>query len=139
MDVVSKDVRSRIMAQIRSFDNKTTENAFIEILKNNSIKGWRRNAQFFGKPDFVFPAYHVAIFIDGCFWHNCPKHCRLPASNTSYWQGKIVHNRRRDIKVNRELKKNGWVVMRFWEHDLRGGRSFTQKIGKLKKIVQQLQ
>lgn len=132
MDVVSKNVRSRIMAQVRSFDNETTEKAFIQILKKNSIKGWRRNSQLFGKPDFVFPSLNVVIFIDGCFWHNCPKHYRRPSSNVSYWQEKIVRNQRRDRKVNRTLKKKGWTVIRVWEHDIKGGRYLSRKIGILK-------
>lgn len=134
MDIVSKNVRSHIMAQIRSFDNKTTEKAFIQMLRRNSIKGWRRTSQLFGKPDFVFPSLHVAVFIDGCFWHNCPKHYRRPSSNVSYWQEKIARNQRRDKEVNRMLRKKGWRVIRVWEHEIKSDRYLARKLGLLIKL-----
>ena len=135
VDKVSKRKRSSIMAAVKASGNKSTEIAFIEILKKYSLKGWRRNYKLYGKPDFVFSKNRVAIFIDGCFWHSCPKHCRMPSSNTKYWQRKIVRNATRDREVSKELKKKGWTVIRFWEHDLKEGRGFSQKLSRLKKIL----
>lgn len=136
MDKQKKDIRSRIMACVKSSGNKSTEVAFISILKAKSIKGWRRNYARYGKPDFVFLSKRIAVFIDGCFWHKCPEHCRLPSSNVAYWVNKIDGNAKRDRHVTRELRKKGWIVIRFWEHDLKGGRSLSQKFARLKKAIQ---
>ncbi len=69
------------------------------------------------KPDLVFVALRVAVFVDGCFWHNCPKHGRQPQVNEDYWGPKLERNRRRDERVNRALRAAGWRVVRIWEHD----------------------
>jgi DNA mismatch endonuclease, patch repair protein len=108
----------------------------ILILKENGIIGWRRRYPVQGKPDFVFPHAHVALFVDGCFWHGCPQHCRLPVTNHIYWEAKINRTRIRDKEINRLLKLDGWTVLRFWEHELSEGKS-RQKIQKLKTLVQQ--
>ncbi|MBP7827577.1 MAG: very short patch repair endonuclease [Verrucomicrobia bacterium] len=75
------------------------------------------------KPDFVFPQHRVAVFVDGCFWHGCPRHGRLPANNRAFWQKKLAANQARDRLVHRTLRRCGWRVVRIWEHDLapRGG------------------
>ena len=138
MDTVSRSERSRIMAQVKSSNNKSTELAFIEILRSEHLTGWRRNYPLHGKPDFVFPRCRLAIFIDGCFWHRCPKHCRMPNTNREYWETKISRNAKRDRSVTKQLKEDGWTVIRFWEHDLKGGSAATRKKNRMKKIVQQL-
>lgn len=135
MDTVSKQDRSRIMAQVKGSGNKSTELVFIRLLCERSIRGWRRNYPLFGNPDFTFPAYRVAVFIDGCFWHACPQHCRMPATNREYWQQKISRNAKRDLSVSKELKRRNWTVIRFWEHDLKGGRGLSQKMSRLKRCV----
>ncbi|MGA7193765.1 MAG: DNA mismatch endonuclease Vsr [Anaerolineales bacterium] len=71
-----------------------------------------------GKPDFVFPKRKIALFVDGCFWHGCPKHSSAPKSNRRFWMKKLKANKERDKFVNRELRKSGWKVVRVWEHEL---------------------
>ena len=137
MDTVSKSERSRIMEQVKGSGNMSTEIAFIGILSSEKLTGWRRNYPAYGKPDFVFPKQRLAIFLDGCFWHYCPKHCRLPSSNRKYWERKIARNAQRDRSVTRRLKAAGWKVIRFWEHDLRGGAAATRKINRMREFVQQ--
>lgn len=66
--------------------------------------------------DLVFPRTKVAVFIDGCFWHGCPKHYIRPKTNPDYWTAKIEGNRRRDAATDQELAEAGWLVLRFWEH-----------------------
>ena len=127
--------RSRIMASVRSKGNKSTEIKFINVLKSHSISGWRRHYDLSGKPDFVFLKKRIAVFIDGCFWHGCPKHCRWPATNVEYWMNKIEGNARHDKQVERQLKKKGWIVIRFWEHELTGGASLSRKLNRFKSIV----
>lgn len=70
------------------------------------------------RPDFVFPRLRVAVFVDGCFWHGCPKHATWPKTRAAFWKAKIEGNRARDRRVNRELRKRGWTVVRVWEHEL---------------------
>lgn len=70
-----------------------------------------------GRADIVFRPSKVAVFIDGCFWHGCPEHYRAPASNPEYWGPKIDGNRLRDADTNRILEHEGWLVLRFWEHE----------------------
>lgn len=119
VDTFSKTERSRIMSRVKSKNNKSTELGFISIIKEKNITGWRRNYPLTGKPDFVFPKQRVAIFIDGCFWHKCPKHCRMPSSNKEYWNQKIEKNRIRDRKTKKLLKEAGWFVVRIWEHEIK--------------------
>lgn len=71
------------------------------------------------KPDFVFPRLQVAVFVDGCFWHGCPKHATQPKTNRAFWRKKIARNRQRDREVGRALRRMGWRVVRVWEHGLR--------------------
>lgn len=127
--------RSKIMARVKSKGNKSTELKIIDVLRARSISGWRRHLDVLGKPDFVFLKEKIAVFIDGCFWHGCPKHFRLPATNVQYWVEKIQGNVSRDRQITRELKKKGWIVFRFWEHELVGGASLNRKLNRLKKIV----
>ena len=117
-DIISSQKRSEIMRSVRSKDTK------IEVLFRKELwakgKRYRKNCRnVIGKPDIVFARKKIAIFIDSCFWHGCPYHCRMPNSNRSYWVEKIKRNRERDKKVTRHLKKNGWKVLRFWEHSIR--------------------
>jgi len=70
------------------------------------------------RPDFAFPKLHLAVFVDGCFWHGCPKHATWPKTNAAFWRKKIARNRARDRRVNYALRKRGWVVVRVWEHAL---------------------
>ena len=106
------------MSRIPGKGNKDTELRLIQLLRNNRIVGWRRNWPVFGKPDFVFPRKRVAVFVDGCFWHCCPKHGRVPKSNRGFWRAKLAKNKARDAVVNRELRRRGWMVVRIWEHEL---------------------
>lgn len=68
------------------------------------------------KPDLVFKEARVAVFIDGCFWHGCPDHCRVPVTNASYWTQKLRRNQERDALIDSELAAAGWRVIREWEH-----------------------
>ena len=70
------------------------------------------------KPDFVFPKLRTALFVDGCFWHGCPKHGTKPKTRASFWLAKIMGNKARDRRVNRLLRGKGWKVLRIWEHEL---------------------
>ncbi|MEU3190528.1 very short patch repair endonuclease [Streptomyces sp. NPDC006992] len=67
--------------------------------------------------DIAFPGARVAVFVDGCFWHGCPEHCRWPATNKEFWRKKIEGNQARDSTTNHALEEAGWVTVRVWEHE----------------------
>ncbi len=117
-DVFNKLRRSQIMSRVRSRGNKNTELAMIAVFRKHHISGWRRNVQIFGSPDFVFPKLRAVIFVDGCFWHSCPKHRSMPESNRIFWERKLQQNKRRDLLVRKTLRQKGWKVLRVWQHEL---------------------
>jgi DNA mismatch endonuclease (patch repair protein) len=117
-DVFTKAKRSDVMSRIRGSGNKETELRLIAIFRAQAITGWRRHWPVFGKPDFVFPTEKLAVFVDGCFWHGCPKHAVKPKQNAAFWRKKIATNKARDRLVNRTLRRKGWRVLRIWEHEL---------------------
>lgn len=87
-----------------------------------------------GTPDIVFPGARLAVFIDGCFWHGCRKHSHMPKSNVAYWKKKFRGNKERDVRVNRKLKRQGWRVLRVWEHDIASELElFSRSIKKVLK------
>jgi len=132
-DIFTRKKRSDVMARIRGAGNKDTELRLSQIFRTNGITGWRRSCVIRGRkaeeerqtkpfsvrPDFVFPTLKTAVFVDGCFWHGCPKHATWPKTRASFWLAKITGNKARDRRVNRELRRLGWNVVRIWEHELR--------------------
>ncbi|PJA29542.1 MAG: very short patch repair endonuclease [candidate division Zixibacteria bacterium CG_4_9_14_3_um_filter_46_8] len=137
VDTFSKTDRSRIMARVKSRNSKSTELRFISILKDKGITGWVRNYKLTGKPDFAFSRLKIAIFIDGCFWHGCPNHCRMPSSNMDYWNNKIEKNKIRDKKIKKALRMKGWQVIRIWEHEIKSGK-LGRKLDLIKTGAQQI-
>jgi DNA mismatch endonuclease (patch repair protein) len=117
-DVFTKAKRSEVMSAIRSTGNKSTEMKLAAILRKARITGWRSKYPAPGRPDFAFPRARVAVFVDGCFWHCCPKHGNLPKENRLFWQKKLSSNKKRDRLVNQTLRRAGWQVVRIWEHAL---------------------
>lgn len=118
-DPFSKTERSAIMAAVRGTGNQSTELRMVRLFRHLGMTGWRRGYPVMGRPDFVFPHRRIVVFVDGCFWHGCPVHCRRPSSNQTYWNAKIARNRKRDQTVRRRLKGRGWSVLNVWEHELR--------------------
>lgn len=129
-DVFTKSKRSEVMGRIRGKGNRDTEIALIKIMRKHGIHGWRRHQQVFGKPDFIFRDAKLAVFVDGCFWHGCPKCYNRPVNNRDFWDAKKVQNRKRDQKVNRTLKSQGWRVLRVWEHELKSDEKVAAKINR---------
>lgn len=117
-DIWSEEKRSEVMAAIRGKGNRSTELRMIRLMREARMTGWRRHQPLPGKPDFVFRKEKVAVFVDGCFWHGCPRCYRPPASRKEYWSAKIAGNRRRDRRVSSQLRSTGWRVLRVWECSL---------------------
>jgi DNA mismatch endonuclease (patch repair protein) len=132
-DIYPKEKRSEIMSSVRSRGNRATELVMLKLLRRQRIKGWRRHLAILGAPDFAFPKERVAVFLDGCFWHGCPIHFKLPKSNCDFWEKRIATNRRRDRRITKELRACGWTVIRIWQHDIK--RSPAQCIRKLQKAL----
>lgn len=132
-DIFSRKKRSAVMAAIRSHGNKGTELRLIEIFRAHGITGWRRGSRLPGRPDFVFPLVKTAVFVDGCFWHGCPKHGTKPKTRAAFWLAKISGNKARDRRVDRLLRAKGWRVVRVWEHALRR-RDEARLVGRLKRL-----
>lgn len=122
-DVFTAEQRSGIMSRVRSHGNRATELRLIELMRAAGITGWRRRAPLPGKPDFVFRIEKVVVFVDGCFWHGCPRHGRASTSRLPYWIPKLARNVRRDRAVTRELRASGWTVVRVWECALTRSRA----------------
>jgi len=106
------------MSRIRGRGNKETELVLARLLRKAGITGWRRHAPLCGKPDFMFRREKLVIFVDGCFWHACPKHSNMPVNNREFWAEKLARNQCRDRSVTALLRRQGWRVIRIWEHDL---------------------
>ncbi|MDH6282544.1 very short patch repair endonuclease [Prescottella agglutinans] len=87
----------------------------------------RRGARFFvdraplpglrRRADLVFPRKHVAVYVDGCFWHSCPQHATFPKNNAQWWADKLAANVVRDRDTDARLEAAGWHVVRVWEHE----------------------
>lgn len=129
------------MSRIRGRRNKDTELALMRVFRAHRITGWRRHIEVRGqrgegraktaartshftprtfrvRPDFVFPKLRVAVFVDGCFWHCCPLHATKPRNNAAFWRRKLATNKARDRLVRRVLQREGWRMLRLWEHEL---------------------
>ena len=108
--------RSELMSRIHSQGNRTTEVKLARLLRTANLIGWRRKVAMFGKPDFIWPDKKLAVFVDGCFWHGhaCGRNL-IPHQNRKAWESKISGNQRRDRRVSRFLRKEGWKVIRIWE------------------------
>jgi DNA mismatch endonuclease, patch repair protein len=104
-DVFTKAKRSEVMSRIRGRGNKETELALAKLLRAHGITGWRRHQPLFGKPDFTFRKERVVVFVDGCFWHSCPKHSNMPVNNRLFWRKKLTANALRDRLVTKTLRR----------------------------------
>lgn len=107
--------RARIMSAIKGKGNKTTEQVVARLLRRLGFRGWRRHLDLPGRPDFAWPEYKLALFVDGCFWHGCPRCYREPRTNVAFWREKLAANRQRDRRVSRMLRRHGWRAVRIWE------------------------
>lgn len=115
-DVMTPEQRSRCMSRIKGRNTKP-ELALRRALWARGHR-YRVNHRLPGKPDVAFVGARVAVFIDGCFWHGCPEHRVKPKTNPDFWRKKLSGNVERDRKVSALLAAEGWIVLRFWEHEV---------------------
>ena len=124
--------RSEQMARIRSCDTRP-ELLLRKTLWNLGFR-YRLRLVLPGRPDLAFVKEKVAVFVDGCFWHGCPKHYKAPTRNEEFWQQKLKRNTCRDRSVDAELETRGWKVVRLWEHEVVG--SLGESVAKVKMEVE---
>jgi DNA mismatch endonuclease, patch repair protein len=106
------------MSAVRSRDTGP-ELALRKALYAEGIRGWRCNYRRApGRPDIAWPARKVAVFVDGAFWHGHPSRHK-PGRSGKYWDRKIAQNIARDRRVDAELAKSGWAVLRVWDFEIR--------------------
>ncbi len=133
MDVLTKEQRHRNMKNIKS-KSTTPEVMLRKALWSKGIRYRKNFAALPGTPDIVLTRQKIAIFVDGDFWH-ARGHQENPgeqiATNREFWKKKLTRNVERDKEVNDELTEAGWLVLRFWESDIK-----RDLVGSIKKIEQ---
>lgn len=132
---VSEKTR-KTMSAIKSKNNRTTELKLKMLLVKNGISGWKTNyKEIEGTPDFYFINEKIAIYVDGCFWHGCPKCGHIPKIRTEYWERKIENNKKRDLRVTKDNEKDGILVLRIWEHQLKKSDDRKVFIKKVQDLI----
>lgn len=121
MAKLTKEQRSNIMRHVRSKDT-TPEKVLRLALWHRGIRYRKNYRKISGTPDIALTRYRIAIFVDGDFWH-ARGHEANPGeqitSNIDYWKKKLTRNVERDKEVNDMLTEDGWLVLRFWESDIK--------------------
>lgn len=128
-DILSTAKRSELMSKIRSRGTKF-EKDFINALQKITRKSFQTNVlSIKGKPDIVFQKDKVCVFLDSDFWHGWyyPKWKHLLKND--FWRNKIENNRKRDKRTSLILRKQGWKVIRIWEHEIK--TDFTASVKKV--------
>ncbi|AKG74520.1 very short patch repair endonuclease [Salinicoccus halodurans] len=116
-DVLTADQRRKNMKAIRSISK--LESIISSKLWNEGYRFRRNTKDLFGKPDISIKKYKIVIFIDSCFWHQCPIHGNTPKTNTEFWKKKLKRNAERDQEVNEYYREKNWYIKRIWEHDVK--------------------
>lgn len=118
-DNLKPEDRRKTMQAVKG-SGTTLERRLWAMLAGMGLKGWKKNVTYIkGKPDVIFPNRRVVIFIDGCFWHGCPTCKRkLPQTNREYWERKIGRNIELASLHDEQLRCEGWVIVRIWEHEM---------------------
>ncbi|MFD0326766.1 very short patch repair endonuclease [Lysobacter gummosus] len=129
-DTLSPEVRSQLMARIRSRDT-VPERQVRSLLHRLGFRFRIHRKDLPGTPDIVLPGRRTVIFVHGCFWHghSC-KRGRMPKSRAEYWGPKIETNRRRDALKRRQLRGLGWKVISVWECELKDMDRLRRKLDK---------
>lgn len=119
MDVHNPQQRSKNMAAIKSTATKS-EVALGKALWHSGLRYRKNNKTVFGKPDFTFKKYQIAVFVDSEFFHGKDFDIKKkPVSNAEFWEKKISRNIKRDKEVNTYLTSQGWTVLRFWSNEIK--------------------
>lgn len=107
---------SERMKRVRTSRTKA-EREVEKVLRRLGLRYSRNVRNLPGRPDFILTKFDVAVFVDGCFWHGCPRCFRGTRANRDWWDQKIRENRRRDKRNDRALRLMGYRTLHLWEHD----------------------
>ncbi|GBE41271.1 very short patch repair protein [bacterium BMS3Bbin09] len=122
------------MSAIRGKNNRTTEVKLRMAMIRNGVAGFKMHVnEVTGTPDFYFKKERLALFVDGCYWHGCPKCGHIPKKRLEFWAAKIKRTKLRDKKKRSELRKQGISVLHIWEHELKNKQSIATVLTKIKK------
>lgn len=133
MDHITKEQRSKIMSSIKA--KSQLEDTVTKELWRRGIRFRRNVRSLYGTPDIAIKKYKIVIFIDSCFWHCCPEHFRMPKSNLEYWEKKFEMNKKHDAEVTAYYREQGWIILRFWEHEIK--LNLDKVIDKLEMVIKQ--
>ena len=139
MDILSPNQRSHRMSLVKSKGTKL-EQSVQRIIKSLSFKCRLHLKAIPGRPDFVFPDRKKVIFVHGCFWHQhgrCRKdgRPRVPKSRLEYWGKKLIANRKRDVLVQKKLKKMGWKYLVLWECQIKKKTALSKLSSRIEKFI----
>lgn len=128
VDIFPAKQRRELMSKVK---NKDTD---IELILRKRLwaSGYRYRANYktFGSPDIAFPGKKIAVFCDGDFWHG-RNYWEEKSRYKKFWRDKIITNIKRDRKVNKRLRKEGWIILRFWKTEiLKNPEQCVKKIAK---------
>lgn len=135
-DVLSKKGRSTLMSRIRS-SGSNMETSFVATLRSRCDEMFEINDRsVLGKPDIAFRRLRVCVFLDSDFWHGWQYPRWKHLLKSAFWRTKIERNRQRDKEVTRTLRRQAWTVLRFWEHNLRGGTdaAVASVVGQISRL-----
>lgn len=136
--ILTPEQKRKAMASNRGRTNpelKLAKALWAEGLRYLTIDGFvrRYGLKLPGKPDLIFTAQRVVVFLDGCFWHGCPACRGIPLHSGEFWRSKIERNRVRDQRVDQELGAQGWTVVRVWEHEVSSRQKLTDVASRLRR------
>jgi DNA mismatch endonuclease Vsr len=119
MDKLTKEQRIKNMKAVKSKGSKI-ETLLAKAMWGKGYRYRKNDKSIFGNPDFTFKKFKIAIFCDSEFWHGKDWEFKKydHKSNVEFWHQKIERNIVRDIEVNAELERNGWIVIRFWGKEI---------------------
>lgn len=122
---MAKDVpKASSEAARKTMQGNSGKDTSIELMIRKRLwaDGYRfrkNNRKLLGTPDISFPKQKIVVFLDSCYWHGCPIHYKQPKTNTKFWSQKIKRNQERDAEYNHHYLEAGWVLLRFWEHEVK--------------------
>ena len=115
-DIMSHEKRSQLMGRIKS-RNTRIEKIITGGLRRKGITNFKREGKLIGKPDLIFSRSRLVVFLDGDFWHGY-KFDTWKEKLSPFWYNKILGNIKRDRSVRKQLRREGWLVIRLWEHEI---------------------
>ncbi|MGD6846325.1 very short patch repair endonuclease [Rossellomorea aquimaris] len=131
VDVMTKEQRSNNMKAIKSVSK--LEDIVSRSLWKKGFRFRRNTKELFGQPDISIKKYKIVIFIDSCFWHQCPIHGNMPKTNSAFWKKKLERNIERDKEVEAYYKDKGWCIKRIWEHEIK--EDLEKVMGNLEELI----